>query len=67
MSYIDVVKEVISNVEKVLSLGESLAILLLKYDGETIEDYNKVLAVLHEMGSCSYSTNSKKIGHDLKN
>lgn len=46
MSYVDVVKEVVSNVEEVLNLGESLAVVLLNYEGDMIVYYDEVVAVL---------------------
>lgn len=62
-----IVEESISNVEEMLSLDESLAVMLLNYVGDVIEDYDKVVEPLDGMRSCFYSKNPKKLDLDLTN
>lgn len=48
------VEDVISNVKEVMSLDESLGVVLSNSVGDTIVDYDEVVVALDRVGACSY-------------
>ncbi|XP_055824377.1 uncharacterized protein LOC129892868 [Solanum dulcamara] len=51
ISLIDVIDETVASVQEVSSVGESLADVLLNFDGDDILDYDEVVAALLGIGS----------------
>ncbi|KAK4733802.1 hypothetical protein R3W88_008063 [Solanum pinnatisectum] len=65
VSVIDVIAATVASLCEISYVGESLAVVLLNYDGEEIQDYDEVMAALRGLGS--YSKNPFKLDIDLKN
>lgn len=65
VSVTDVIDEATASAGEVTRVGESLATVLLNYDGEEIQDYNEVVAAVIDMGS--HAKNPVKLDIDLKN
>uniref|UniRef100_M1E0L1 Integrase core domain containing protein n=1 Tax=Solanum tuberosum TaxID=4113 RepID=M1E0L1_SOLTU len=65
ISVIDLIYEAVVSVSNVSCVGESLAVILLNYDGEEIQDYDEVVVSLSGLGS--YSKSTLKLDIDLKN
>ena len=53
ISVIDVIDEAVASMNEVSCVRESLVVVLLNYDVEEIEDYDKVVASLSGLGSYS--------------
>lgn len=52
VSYIDVVENVMTSVEKVYCVGELLASILLNFKNDVINYYDEVFVVVECVGSC---------------
>uniref|UniRef100_M1D9Z2 Integrase core domain containing protein n=1 Tax=Solanum tuberosum TaxID=4113 RepID=M1D9Z2_SOLTU len=65
VSYVDVIDDDVASVSEITCHGESLAVVLLNYDGEEICDYDEVVVAL--VGSGSFPSNPKKLVIDFKN
>lgn len=64
-SFINVVDNVVASMSDVMSLGESLTVVLLNCDDEEIEDYDEVVAAFQSLES--YLKTPPKLDLDLKN
>ncbi|XP_049364121.1 uncharacterized protein LOC125828841 [Solanum verrucosum] len=65
VSYVDVIDDDVASVSEITCHGESLAVVLLNYDGEEICDYDEVVVALVGLGS--FPSNPKKLVIDFKN